>query len=108
MSKPERVYPQWRTTSPIRIEPEIVRAAEALIHSCERCAPDDADIPIDSVLDSLTNCDPETTDYRLAKPIKCPSCGTSLRPAFWRWYESEEEGRKVFLLPGTLVVLKEN
>ena len=68
--------------------------------------PDEVETPFEFVLDQLMGCDPESTDYILPEACHCPRCGAPLRTGFWRWYSSEEEGRKVFILPGTLVNLK--
>ncbi len=106
MDRPERVYPSWKNTIPVLIAEETVRAAERQIESCEACTPDEAEIPFDYVLDSITGCEPESTDYVLEKPAKCPRCSGEVSAGYWRWYDSETEGRKVFVLPGTLVTLK--
>ena len=106
MSKAKRVHPEWRKSTSVRVELDTVRLAEQRVASCEHCTPEAADVPFDYVLDTLTGCEPETTDYILAKFGNCPSCGESLRTGFWRWYDSEDEGRKLYLLPGTLVTLK--
>jgi hypothetical protein len=97
--------PQWRKTRPVLVDSETVRKAEQEIISCEACSPDDAEIPFDYVLDSITGCDPEITDYVLARPAECPRCSGKVRPGYWRWYTSDE-GCRAFILPGTLVVLR--
>jgi len=102
MGKRQQVYPEWRKTTPVRVEPGMLRSAEQLIDGCETCAMD-SEIPFDYILDQVTGCDPESTDYVLSEPARCPRCGGLIRSGFWRWYSSEEEGRKVFILPGTLV-----
>src|SRR5215813_8585100 len=103
----EQVYPEWRNTTPIRVEPEMLRLAEQQIDGCEACS-EDAEIPFDYVLDNVTGCDPEFTDYVLSEPARCPRCNAPIRSGFWRWYSTEDEGRKVFILPGTLVTLKKS
>jgi hypothetical protein len=82
------------------------RTAQKEIVSCEFCSPDTADVPFDYLLDSITGCDPKSTDYVLSEPAHCPACGAGLHPASWRWTESENEGRTAFILPSTLVTLK--
>jgi len=106
MDRPERIYPAWKKTIPVLVDEETVRQAERRIDSCEACAPDDSEIPFDYVLDSITGCEPELTDYVLEKPAKCPRCSAEVLTGYWRWYDSETEGRKAFVLPGTLVKLK--
>jgi hypothetical protein len=95
-----------RNTTPLPIYADILRRAEQLIDSCEKCAPDIAEIPLDYVLDSITGSDPEFTDYVLTEPARCPRCLGAIQTGYWRWHDSEHDGRKVFILPGTLVTLK--
>jgi hypothetical protein len=106
MSKPDPSYPLWRKTTPVEVDLAILRLAEQRIDSCEACSPDDAEVPFEYLLDELTGCDPEVTDYVLPEPARCPRCATAIRTGFWRWYTSNSDGRKVFVLPGTLVNLK--
>jgi hypothetical protein len=106
MSKPDQGYPIWRKTKPFRVDAETLRSAEAQIEACEACMPETAEVPFDYVLDTITGCDPEVTDYVLPEQVRCPRCGAAIRTGFWRWYNSNRDGRKVFVLPGTLVSLK--
>jgi hypothetical protein len=48
--------------------------AERLVEACERCRPNDAEIPFDVILDHVTASDPSVTDYILQEPAKCPKC----------------------------------
>jgi hypothetical protein len=107
MTKPEG-YPEWRKSTPVRVDLRTLRLAEELIDGCESCVPDSAQVPFDYVLDVVTGSDPEVTDYILPQPAKCPRCERAIRTGFWRWYTSKNEGRKVFVLPGTLVSLKKD
>ena len=106
MSKPEQGYPLWRKTTPVRVDVRTLRLAEQHVESCEACTPNSAEIPFDFVLDQITGCDPEVTDYVLPEPAYCPRCAGFLRTGFWRWYTGNGEGRRLFVLPGTLVNLK--
>src|SRR5262245_14103651 len=106
MSRPEPSYPDWRNTVPIRVDLPTLRLAEQRIESCEACTPDAAEIPFDFLLDELTGCDPEVTDYVLPQPARCPRCFSPIRTGYWRWYTCQDNARKVFVLPGTLVSLK--
>jgi hypothetical protein len=99
-------YPMWRNTTSVPVDADTLQRAVQLIGSCESCTPDLAEIPFDFVLDSITGCDPESTDYVLTAPARCPRCERAIQTGYWRWYDSEDEGRKVFILPGTLVTLK--
>jgi hypothetical protein len=107
MSEPESKYPHWKTTTAVPVDAATLRTAEQQIASCEACTPDPAEVPFEHVLDCLTGCDPESTDYVLTEPARCPNCWAELHTGYWRWCTSEEEGGKVFILPGSLVALKE-
>jgi hypothetical protein len=108
MRNPVQQFPEWRKTTPVLVNVQMAREAERLISSCEACTPDLAEIPFDYVLDSLTGCDPESTDYVLEEPAQCLACGAILQTGYWRWSDSGENGRMAFILPGTLIVLKKN
>ena len=73
MRIPERQL--WRETTPVMVDAQTARSAQQQIASCESCTPDAADIPLDDLLDSITGCDPESTDYVLADTAQCPACG---------------------------------
>src|SRR6516165_4325450 len=103
MRKPDQQFPEWRKTTPVLVNAQTARDAERQIASCEACTPDEAEVPFDYLLDSLTGCDPESTDYVLAEPAQCPACGAKLHTGSWRWVESEE-GLTAIILPSTLVI----
>jgi hypothetical protein len=58
----------------VLIDQAILRKAERLIESCERCNANDAEIPFHHVLDRVTGSDPRMTDYVLERSAKCPKC----------------------------------
>jgi hypothetical protein len=58
----------------VLVASETLLRAERLIESCERCNPDDAEIPFDWILDRVTGSDSSATDYILERPAKCPFC----------------------------------
>src|SRR5215470_9731791 len=97
---------EWRKTRPVPVNAQTIRTAEREIVSCEDCSPDTADVSFDQMLDSITGCDPQSTDYVLSEPALCPACGAELHAGSWRWTESEDTGRTVFVRPSTLVALK--
>jgi hypothetical protein len=66
--------PSWEQTNIVIVDAETLRKAERMIESCEACSPDEAEIPLDNVLDRVTGNDPAITDYVLAEPAKCPRC----------------------------------
>ena len=99
--------PTWRCTIPVVLDLETLQTATQQIASCESCTPDIAEVPFDFVLDSVTGCDPETTDYVLQQPVRCPACGALVTTGIWRWSDSPTEGRTAYVLPGTLIVLKD-
>jgi hypothetical protein len=107
MRKAEPQYPKWRHTTPVLLDAEVVRTAEGQIAACEFCAPDKSEVPFEYILDCVTGYDPEYTDYILSEAAQCPSCGANLLTGYSRWCDSEEEVRTLFILPGTLVALKE-
>src|SRR5262249_12631323 len=90
----------------VLVDARTTRTAEKEIISCESCSPETAEVPFDYILDSITGCDPKSTDYVLSEPAQCPACGAGLHPGSWRWIESENEGRTAFIVPSTLVTLK--
>src|SRR5215472_12939830 len=96
--------PEWRKTTSVPVDAQTIRTAEKEIVSCESCSPDTAEVPFDYILDSITGCDPKSTDYVLSKPAQCPACGARLHPASWRW-AAENGGRAAFIVPSTLVTL---
>ena len=102
MSQP----PEWKKTTLVPVDAQTIRTAEREVVSCEACSPDTAEVPFDYILDSITGCDPKSTDYVLSEPAQCPACGAGLHPGSWRWTESENEGRTAFIVPSTLVTLK--
>src|SRR5215831_9213894 len=56
----------------ILIDAATLCEAERLVEACERCRPNDAEIPFDVILDHVTASDPSVTDYILQEPAKCP------------------------------------
>jgi len=108
MRTAEDGFPLWRKTTPVSVDVTTLRFAEQQIESCESCEPDEAQIPFDYLLDELTGCDPEVTDYVLPEPARCPRCSAEVRAGFWRWYTSADNERMVFVLPGTLINLKKD
>jgi hypothetical protein len=106
MTDPDRAYPAWRSSTPVTVDTTTLREAESQIESCERCEPEAAEVPFDYVLDCLTGCDPEVTDYVLAEPVRCPRCSAPMQTGYWRWSTTEDGRRVAFILSGTLVTLK--
>jgi len=48
-----------------------------MIAGCEACS-EDAEIPFDNILESLTGSDPSVTDYVLEVSAKCLQCGAEI------------------------------
>src|SRR6516225_1744641 len=90
---------ECRETRRVLVNAQTTRSAEEWIISCEDCSPDTSEVLFDSILDSITGCDPKSTDYVLSEPAQCPTCGARLHTGYWRWTESEteseDEGRTV-------------
>jgi hypothetical protein len=61
----------------ITVDPEVVRAAEKRVESCEQCHPDDAEWPFAAVLDAITG-RAGNTDYLITEPARCPTCGSEI------------------------------
>ena len=109
MSKPRDVLdPLWEQTNVVLVGPETLQKAEERIAACEACEPDEAELPFDCVLDGLTGCDPQTTEYVLPKVALCPRCYAAVKSGYFRWHLSENGERKLLVRPGTLVTLKNN
>jgi hypothetical protein len=58
----------------IVISAATVEAALQMVLSCEQCCPDDAQIPFDWILDTVTGRSGATTDYILVESARCPNC----------------------------------
>jgi hypothetical protein len=71
MSKP--VQHCVETFDIILIGETLLAQAESWLTACEHCT-DKAIIPLDYVLDALTNCDPTVTEYAMCRAARCPSC----------------------------------
>jgi len=53
----------------VLINTRMLREAERLLESCERCNPE-ADLPFVVILDAVTGSDPKITDYILETPAR--------------------------------------
>src|SRR5436853_4015881 len=98
MSDSELLYRQWKKTTAVLIDKDTLRAARGQMGSCESCTPDLAETLFDSILDDVTGCDPEVTDYVLAEPAQCPRCARLVQTGYWHLHESEPDGQKVFVV----------
>ena len=58
----------------VLIDAATVQKAQRVIAACETCS-NDAESPLESVLDWLTGSDPSITDYILEIPTRCLQCG---------------------------------
>ena len=58
----------------VLIDARTLLQAERFIAGCQSCNPEDAQVPFDALLDSVTGNNPAVTDYILSKPAKCPRC----------------------------------
>src|SRR5207302_4244270 len=100
MRDTDRLFPEWSDTTTVIVDAHTQRSAEQRIASCESCTPDVAETPFDCLLDSITGCNSQSTDYVLSQAAQCPACGAALQTSYWRWSESNEDGRTAFILPG--------
>ncbi len=55
------------------IDEPLLLDAESFIGACEDCC-EQAEVPFDQLLDSLTGCDPTTTEYVICHAAKCATC----------------------------------
>jgi hypothetical protein len=97
--------PQWDQSRLISIDERTLHEAEAQIVSCEFCTPDQAEILFDDILDRLTGNDPQSTDYLLNVPARCPRCQNVVRTGSWNWVMSPDGEREASIVPGTLVAI---
>jgi len=58
----------------VLIDARTLLQTERFIAGCQSCNPEDAQVPFDALLDSVTGNNPAVTDYILSKPAKCPRC----------------------------------
>ena len=87
----------------VAIDARTVQRAQQEIASCEACAPDEADIPFDYVLDCMTGCDPQYTDYVLKVPARCPQCKSAILTGTWHRFRDAQGVASIWIIPGTLV-----
>ena len=57
----------------VLVDEDMLSQAEKWITACERCS-ENAEHSFDQILDTLTGCDPTTTDYLMCRVAKCPCC----------------------------------
>ena len=55
-----------------------VADAEEFLTGCENCS-DNVPIALDYLLDALTGCDPQVTEYVMCRPVCCPFCLNEVR-----------------------------
>jgi|SRR6516225_8249305 hypothetical protein len=89
----------------ISIDEYTLREAQDQIASCEACTPDQVEILFDEVLDWLTGSDPQSTDYVLNVPARCPRCQSAVRTGRWKSFIGPDGKRNVGIVPGTLVTV---
>jgi len=54
-----------------------LQIARSWLLGCESCD-EDAQIPLDWVLDQITRSNPKVTDYVIEKPLTCAYCGAAI------------------------------
>jgi hypothetical protein len=89
------------------IDEYTLQEAENQTVSCEACTPDLAEILFDDLLDRLTGCDPQSTDYVLNVPARCPRCQSALQTGRWNWVTGPDGDRQNWIVPGTLVAIRD-
>ena len=96
---------RWEKRRFVSVDEHTLQEAQDQIASCEVCTPDDADILFDDLLDALTGCDQQCTDYVLSVLARCPRCDAAVRTGRWEWVTEQDGKRAAWILPGTLVAL---
>jgi len=71
--------PDQTTHQDVFINETTVSQAESFIDGCEHCAWT-PEVTLDYLLDAITDCDPEVTEYVLCRPAECRRCGHEVRP----------------------------
>jgi hypothetical protein len=89
------------------IDEYTLQKAQDQIVSCEACTPDESEMLFDDVLDRLTGSDLQTTDYVLKMPARCPRCQSAVQTGRWNWVTGPEDDRHAWIVPGTLVVMRD-
>jgi len=70
----EKFYvPNLEETNFVFVDDNVLTQAKRNIEGCENCCPD-AEITLDYILDEITGCDPQYTEYILSRPTTCPVC----------------------------------
>jgi len=70
----EKFYvPNLEETNFVFVDDNVLTQAKRNIEGCEHCCPD-AEITLDYILDEITGCDPQYTEYILSRPTTCPIC----------------------------------
>jgi predicted Zn-ribbon and HTH transcriptional regulator len=64
-------------TNVVLVDEDLVSEAEGWIASCEHCF-EDCEHSFDQILDSLTTCDPTSTEYLMRREATCPRCQSSV------------------------------
>ena len=106
MSRPFESCAAWNRPNVVLVDSETLRKAQLQISSCEACAPTNAKVLFDEILDDLTGCDPSSTDYEFAKAVPCPCCGLELDSGVWVWFSTDAHSGTLFIRPGTLVTVR--
>jgi hypothetical protein len=73
----ERIPLTIEETDIVLIDETTVSETEHWISSCEQCA-DQTPIAFDYLLDALTGCDPQITEYVMCRPARCPFCDSEI------------------------------
>jgi len=83
----------------VLIDSDILHQAEDLVAGCEACSADDAEIPFEVVLDTLSGNDPAVTDYNSKSLPNVPSASArSWRTPWWSWRRNPATARFAGLL----------
>ena len=60
-------------TNIVLVDEDILSKAEKWILACDQCS-NIAELSFEQLLDSITGCNPSTTDYLMRRTVRCPCC----------------------------------
>ena len=74
----KRVQRPIEETNIVLLDEHIVEEVEQWLTACESCS-DSAMLALDYILDALTGCDPQITEYMMSRPALCPFCSSEVQ-----------------------------
>jgi hypothetical protein len=72
-NEPKIYLPPLESTNFVFIDEATLHRAQSQLAGCEHCC-EEAEISLDYILDDVTGCDPQITEYLLCHSTTCPEC----------------------------------